>query len=183
MLACCAALVTSSNAQTVKIDFDKNFNFSKVRRYQWRTHPIFEKHPDLLNRYSTSIQLVMNATNEQLMNRGYQPVSSAPDVFLTFFVSSREVKNTYTDMIDPIGPAYGWYGWYIPPAWTVTTTEQYLEGDLVMDMVDPAGSDLIWRASAAETILDYRTRGDVIYAAVKKIFGKFPPKEKTRRAN
>lgn len=171
-------LAGASKAQNVKIDFDRNFDFWKLHRYQWRTHPIFEKYPELRNRYSTSIQLVMNATNEQLMKKGYRPVSSAPDVFLTFFVSSKEVKNTYTDIVGPLGPAYGWYGWYAPPVWTVTRTEQYLEGTLVMDMVDPNASTLIWRASATDAILDFRTRDKNIYAAVKKIFSKFPPKQK-----
>ncbi len=85
-------------------------------------------------------------------------MSSAPDVFLTFFVSSKDVKNTYTDMVVPLAPAYGWYGWYAPPVWTVTRTEQYLEGTLVMDMVEPDASTLIWRPSATDAILDFRTR-------------------------
>jgi hypothetical protein len=182
MVGACALLADSGIAQSVKIDFDRNFDFSKINRYQWRTHPIFEKHPELRDRYSTAIQLVMNATNQQLMKKGYHPVSSAPDVFLTFFVSSKEVKNTYTDFIDPLVPGYGWYGWYAPPVWTVTRTERYLEGTLVMDMVDPNSSALIWRASATDAILDFRTRDKNVDAGVKKIFGKFPPKQKPKRS-
>jgi hypothetical protein len=174
-----AALVQSGKAQSVKIDFDRNFDFSKIHRYQWRMHPIFEKHPELRDRYSTSIQLVMSATNEQLMKKGYQSVSYTPDVFLTFFVTSKDVQKTYTDMIDPYGAWYGWYGWYAPPVWTVTRTEQYLEGTLLMDLVDPKASGLIWRASATDTIEDFRTRDKNVYSAVKKIFRKFPPKQKT----
>jgi hypothetical protein len=85
------------------------------------------------------------------------------------------VKNTYTDMINPYGT---WYGWYAPPVWTVTRTEQYLEGTLLMDLVDPNTMQLIWRASATDTIRDFRTRDKNVDAAVKKIFGKFPPKQK-----
>jgi hypothetical protein len=180
LCAACAVLAHRGNAQSVKIDFDHSFDFSKIHHYQWRTHPIFEKHPELRDRYSTSIQLVMSATNEQLMKKGYQPVSYSPDVFLTFFVTAKDVQKTYTDMVDPYGVCYGWYGWYAPPVWTVTRTEQYLEGTLVMDFVDPKPLGLVWRASATDTIEDFRTRDKNVYAAVKKIFGKFPPKQKKR---
>ena len=167
----------SGKAQKVKVDFDPNFDFPKIHHYQWRTHPIFDKHPELRDRYSTAIQLVMNATNQQLMKKGYQPVGSAPDVFLTFFVTAKDVTNTYTDMIGPSGAWYGWYGWYMPPVWTVTRTEQYLEGTLLMDMVDPKDTQLIWRASATDSIKDFRNRDKNVDAAVKKIFKKFPPKQ------
>jgi hypothetical protein len=173
--AALALLASSASAQKVKIDFDRDFAFSNIHRYEWRTHPIFEKHPELRDTYSTAIQLVMNATNQQLMKKGYQPASSTPDVFLTFFVTARQGTKTYTDMIDPF---VGWYGWYYPPVWTVTRTEQYLEGTLVMDMVSPEGLKLVWRASATDAIEDFRTRDKNVDSAIKKIFKKFPPEQK-----
>lgn len=159
-LLCGMCMVTTrpAMAQKVNIDFDRNFDFLKIHRYQWRTHPIFEKHPELRDEYSTAIQLIMNATNEQLMKKGYQPVSSAPDVFLTFFVTARDVTNTYTDMMSPAGIWYGWYGWYVPPMWTVTRTEKYLEGTLVMDLVSAKDTQMIWRASATDSVKDFRNR-------------------------
>jgi hypothetical protein len=178
LCALCAMLAQSGKAQSVKIDFDRNFDFSKVHRYEWRTHPIFDKHPELRDHYSTAIQLVTSATNKQLMKKGYQPVNDTPDVFLTFFVTAKDVTNTYTDMIGPYGAGYGWYGWYAPPVWTVTRTEQYLEGTLLMDMVDPKDTQLIWRASATDAIKDFRNRDKNVDSAVKKIFSKFPPKQK-----
>jgi hypothetical protein len=173
-----AVFAQAGKAQKVKTDFDRNFDFSKIHSYQWRTHPIFEKHAELRESYSTAIQLVMNATNQQLMKKGYEPVSDSPDVFLTFFVTANDVTNTYTDMIGPSGAWYGWYGWHVPQVWTVTRTEQYLEGTLLMDMVDPKDTQLIWRASSSDSIKDFRNRDKNVDAAVKKIFSKFPPKQK-----
>jgi hypothetical protein len=165
------------SAQSVKIDFDHDFDFSKVHRYEWRTHPIFEKHPELRETYSTAIHLVMSATNKGLMNKGYQPADSTPDVFLTFFVTAKDVTKTYTDMIGSSAP-YGWYGWYAPPVWTITRTEQYVEGTLLMDMVDPKDMKLVWRASATDAIKDFRNRDKNVDSAIKKIVKKFPPKQK-----
>jgi Domain of unknown function (DUF4136) len=175
--ALCLILAQSGSAQKVKVDFDQSFDFSKVHRYEWRKHPIFEKHPELADQYSVAIQLVMNSTNQQLRKKGYQSVSGDPDVFLTFFVTARDMTHTYTDMIGPSG-AYGWYGWYAPPVWTVTRTEQYVEGTLLMDFVDPKDTRLVWRASATDSIQDFHHRDENVDDAVKKIFKKFPPKQK-----
>ena len=97
---------------------------------------------------------------------------------MTFFVTAKDVTNTYSDMLGPSGALYGWYGWYAPPVWTVTRTEQYLDGTLLMDMVDPSDTQLIWRASATDSIKDFRNRDKNVDASVKKIFNKFPPKQK-----
>lgn len=171
-------LAQYSDAQSVKVNFDHDFDFSKVHHYEWRTHPIFEKNPELQDRYSTAIQLVMSDTNKRLMNKGYQPVNHKPDVYLTFFVTARDVIRTYTDTIGPTPIAYGWYPWYGAPAWTVTKTEQYMDGTLLMDMIDAQDTKLIWRASATDAIKDFRNRDKNVDAAVKKIVSKFPPKQK-----
>jgi hypothetical protein len=167
----------SARAQKVKVDFDKKYDFSKIHHYEWRTHPIFEKHPELREQYSTAIQLVMSDSNQELMKKGFQPAETKPDIFLTFFVTAQGASKTYTDVIGG-GYGYGWYGWYAPPMWTVTRTENYLEGTLVLDMVDPAKTQLVWRATATDAVKDFKNRDKNVESAVKKIFKKFPPKQK-----
>jgi hypothetical protein len=162
-------------AQKVKVDFDPSVDLSRVHRYQWRTHPLFDRYPELKEQYSVAIQLVMGAANQQLMKKGLQPVESSPDVYLTFFVGSKDVQKTRTDVMDTWG---SWYGWYAPPTWTVTTTEQYIEGTLLMDLVDPRTSHLVWRAYCRDSIRDMQNRHKNIESAVKKAFNHFPPKQK-----
>ncbi|MFL6415944.1 MAG: DUF4136 domain-containing protein, partial [Bryobacteraceae bacterium] len=110
--AACLLFTGGLNAQKINVNFNREFDFSKIHNYEWRTHPIFEKSPELSDRYSTAIHLVMNETNKQLMNKGYHPVSSTPDVLLTFFVTAQDVKQTFSELMDPFGTGYGWYGWY-----------------------------------------------------------------------
>ena len=162
-------------AQKVKVEVDPAVDLSHVQRYEWRTHPVFEKHPELKERYSVAIQLVMGEANKQLMKKGIQPAESSPDVYLTFFVSANDVLKTRTEIVDPWG---GWYGWYAPPVWTETTTEQYVDGMLVMDIVDPHTFKLVWRAYCWDSISDMRNRHKNIESAVKKAFNHFPPKQK-----
>jgi hypothetical protein len=164
-------------AQKVSVEFDHEADFSKVKRYQWRTHPVFEKKPELQNTYATGIQLVLEAGNQQLMKQGLQPVDASPDVFVTFFLIAQDAQELKTTVDS--GPWWGYgYGWYAPPAWTITEVEYYKEGMLVIDIVDAHTSKLLWRAYCSDQIRNMRTRDKNINSAVRKALGRFPPKQK-----
>lgn len=162
-----------ARAQKVDIQFDQEADFSRIHRYQWRTHPVFEKQPQLQELYSTGIQLVMQAGNAQLMKRGFHPDDASPDVFITFYILARNAERTTTHY-DP-----GWgYGWYSSAAWAVTETEPYIAGMLVIDIVDAGTSKLLWRAHCGAEIKDMSKRDKKITAAVNKALDRFPPKGK-----
>jgi len=165
---CPAALV----AQKVVIQSDPAADFTKVRSYEWREHRVFEKYPELKDVYSTGIQLVRQATNETLMKRGFEPVESEPDVFITFFILTKDVQEVKTTDIG------GWnsYYWYAAPTWSVTELVQYVRGMLVIDVVDARSLKLMWRAICGAEIKDARKRHEKIEAAVEKAFARFPPK-------
>jgi hypothetical protein len=178
LTACVLGFILSPlaiRAQKVKVEFDPSVDFARIHRYEWRTHPLFDKYPELKEQYSVAIQLVMGAANQQLTKKGALRVDSSPDVYLTFFVGSKEIQKMRTEVVDTWG---GWYGWYAPPIWTVTTTEQYIDGILVMDMVDPRTSQLAWRAYCWDSIRDMQNRHKNIESAVRKAFNHFPPKQK-----
>ena len=162
----------------VKVEFDQEADFSHIRQYEWRTHPIFEKNPDLQQVYATGIQLVLTAGNKELAKRGLEPVEFSPDVFITFFIYARAVQDVKTNL----EPSPWWgagYGWYAPSAWIATTeVDNYLDGSLVIDVVDARSSKMIWRAYCGEEIRDMRNRHENIDSAVRKAFDRFPPKKK-----
>ena len=171
------ALVSTANGQKIKVEFDPDADFSRMRLYQWRIHPVFEKHPELKEAYSTAIQLVLQEGNAQLMKRGLQPADASPDLFVTFLLQATAGSRTVTTTSpDPWwGPGYGWYA---PAAWTTTTVENYLQGMLVLDIVDARTSKLLWRAYCGEKIEDFRNRDKDIKSVVKKALERFPPKGK-----
>jgi hypothetical protein len=168
-------LAPSVVAQKVTIDFDKEADFSRVRSYQWRVHPAFEKHPELREQYATGIQLVLEAGNRELMKRGLRPSDGPPDVFVTFFLAAEDRKELR--IITESVPG-AWYGWYGQPTWTRTEVDYHKAGMLVLDIVDAASSKLLWRAYCTDTIRDMRKRDENINAAVKKALDRFPPKHK-----
>ena len=159
-----------ASAASVKVEYEQRADFSKVRQYQWRTHPVFEKNPDLREAYATGIQLVMQSGNTQLMKQGLSPVDVSPDVFVTFFLHARGGQEVR--VID------GGYGWYGLPAWSTTEIDNYLDGTLVIDIVDANSSKLVWRALCGTRISDFSNRHKEISDVVKKALQKFPPKRK-----
>jgi hypothetical protein len=173
ILACllaCFVFTPATLAQKVKVEFDPEADFSSIRQYEWRSHPVFVKHPELKETYATGIQLVLEEGNTQLMKRGFQPADSAPpDIYVTFFLHGQGVTVT-TVRADP------GYGWYAPPIW-ITETDNRLDGTLVIDIVDARSSKLLWRAYCGDQIKDMRKRDKNITAAVRKAFERFPPKK------
>jgi hypothetical protein len=170
-LAGCCVPVPSAFAQKVDVQYDHNADFSRIRRYQWRTHPVFEKNPQLQQTYATGIQLVLEAGNAELMKRGFQPDDASPDIFVTFFLLTKEAQEIKTTMES------GGYGWYAYPAWTVTTVEPYIKAMLVIDIVDAATSKLLWRAYCGDKVKDWRNRDKNANSTVRKALDKFPPEK------
>ena len=158
-------------AQKVMIQYDHEADLAKVRSYQWRAHRVFEQHPELKDVYSTGIQLVLEAGNAELMKRGLQPVESEPDIFVTFFILTKDVQQIKTTDIT----AWNSYYWYAAPTWTITELEQFVRGMLVIDIVDGRTLKLLWRASCGDEIKDMRKRDKKINKVVKKAFAQFPP--------
>ena len=149
-ILCCGLLAPSvALGQKINIESDPGGDFSRIKRYQWRTHPVFEKNPELKEVYATGIQLVLEAGNTQLMKKGLQPVEHSPDVFITFFLHANLGQS-----VKIVDAGYGWYG---PATWTTTEIDSYMDGMLVIDIVDASTSKLIWRAYCGDQIREMRS--------------------------
>jgi Domain of unknown function (DUF4136) len=169
--------VSTAAAQKINVITAPGADFSHVKLYQWRLHPVFEKHPDLKETYATAIQLIMQEGNAELMKQGLQPDDGAPDVFVSFLVQATPETRTTTNTIFESWWGTG-YGWYSSGPVTRTTVENLIEGMLVLDIVDARTSKLMWRAYCSAKIDDVRNRDKDIRKAVRKALERFPPKSK-----
>jgi hypothetical protein len=177
-VACLSGFVIpQAVAQKVEVQFDHEADFSRIRQYEWRAHPVFEKNPALKEKYATGIQIVLVVGNKELAKRGLVPAEASPDVFVTFFLAGKEAQQMQTYFESGWGSAYGWYG---APTWTVTEIEHYVRGLLVIEILDARTSKLLWRACGGDQIKDWRERDKNIGSVVKKALGKFPPNRKPR---
>ncbi len=167
-LIVCVLIAGPALAAKSFVDFEETFDFSGFKRYQWRTHPVMEANPALAQ---TAIagDIVMSEGNEILMGRGYEPVEFEPDFYIAFYVTGKEGMTATT---------YG-SSWYSNTAWTSSTNtivRNFVDGTLVIDIVDAKSTELVWRASYSDKVSNWKKRHKVISKAVQKAFKKFPPK-------
>lgn len=179
------ALAAIASAQKVIIEYDHTVDFSAYRKYDWKEHPFLKTHPES-KQFTVGAQLVQSNVNDILMNRGFEPVDGTlPEFYITYFITARMGQETHSVLAPGAYPGYMWPGsWYTWnaawfPAWD-TYVENYVEGILLLDVVDAKTNMLLWRAACKAKIDEMRERHKEIEDAVKKALKDFPPKFKPR---
>ena len=166
-LSLCAS---SASAQKVEVDFDRNVDFTKFKTYAWRRHPVMEADPEL--RQSVGAEIARMGVSSALLDRGFLPADvGTPDFYVTGF-GTRANKSEVT------GSVGGWYSSsaYWAQGWETVMVRNFVEGTLVIDIVDGETNELVWRAYCKGVVRDPRKRDKVINKALEKAFKKFPPK-------
>ncbi len=187
-LALLFLLPFASFAQKVKTEYDHDIDFRVYRKYAWKEHPFLKSHPES-RKFVVGGELVQSDTNEILVNKGFQPVEAEPDFYVTHFITARLGSETHTVPATDLYPgAYMWPGsWYSwSGAWFSawdTYVEKYVEGILLIDIVDAKTNKLIWRAACKDKIDDMKERHKNVEDTVKKALKSFPPpyKPKTKK--
>ncbi len=104
---------------------------------------------------------------------GYVRADSGPDFEVAYYASTRErLDVTYWNYGYPWRPRYrpGW-GRY----WTTLTVTQYTEGTVLVDVIDPATKDLLWRGRGTAVVSeDVERYADDLRTTVAAILDRFP---------
>ncbi len=165
LVACLFALTVScSSVYDVGYDYDKQTNFAGLKTYDWLPVPKEVK-------VDTLVQgRIKNAVNSELEAKGLKMTSDEPD-FLIAMHAGTEKKVGYSP--DSRGYGYGrhWHGHRYH-------RYEYEEGTLVLDFVDPASKELIWRGTA-KVFVDSKMAPEkidkLVNEAVQKTLKNFPP--------
>ena len=173
-------LLPALMAQTVKVEISGSFDFVHHKHYAWRPHPMMARSGQA-DRFSVATQLVENYVNEALMKKGFVPDDLVPEFFVTRYVTARTGSELETVPAAGYGTGYymwpgSWYAW--SPTWFGawdTHEVKYLEGILVLDIVDAAKKELVWRATGKDRIENMKERHENIQKVVDKAMKKFPP--------
>jgi uncharacterized protein DUF4136 len=129
-----------SFALTVYLDYDKDYDFSKIQTYQWVMSNNIAQNPIVHQR-------IVNAINYQLGTRGKRQVESDGDVLLTYYANSREdITLNTTDVAPP--------GWYTHTYYGTAMSGQKVArvGTLIVEATDPKTHKLVWRGTAEDTV-------------------------------
>jgi hypothetical protein len=106
--------------------------------------------------------------------RGYA-VSDKPDFTVAYYASTREKLDVnYFDYGYPYYP--GWWGMGPGPGISAPMTTQYTQGTVIIDVVNPATNELLWRGQGVATVSDDEPKYEQeLWKTVKAILDKFPP--------
>ena len=161
ILAALMCLSGAAFAQDVQYDYDRSVNFGLYKTYEWVDRFPVRAGDQLLDGD------IKRAVDEQLAGKGLRRVDSGGDLHISYQGAISQEKE-----FDYLGVGPRWWG---DGRVTTSTIEV---GKLVIELFDPASSQLVWRGSAAKT-LDLKTDPGKNYRtlekAMAKLFKNYPP--------
>ena len=181
--ACLLILVFSlsaCNAFSVKTDYDQTADFASFKTFAFAG-------PAEMNKggiYDNSLmqKRIETAVVRELTGKGLRQVGvdDPQDLRVHYWVSvldKQRLESGGTSVGVARGP-YGGYGWGAGYGGGVTTVD-YKEGTLILDLIEPAKKQLVWRATIVGTLQE-STRDNVELAneAIAKAFQDYPPPTK-----
>ena len=158
----CSGISTTS-------DWDQSYDFSALSTYAWADQGLEGGVSEIM------LRRMYLAVDDDLAAKGFLMADpSLADVLFAYHTGTQDQQR-----YDTYGyGAGGWWGGYWGGGMTTTTVRTYTEGTLILDVVDRAKNELVWRGSASKTIdqMDApEQRVKAIQDAVKKILKDFPP--------
>jgi hypothetical protein len=179
---CMAVLLMISSrtfGQDVRYNFDKDTDFSKFKTYEWVEIKGATKPDDLTDKQ------IKAAVDAQLAQKGLSKVNGDNADLYIAYQSAIGSEKQFTSFNTGWGDGPGWYGggWYGGGGGMTTgQTSTIYTGQLMIDMYNPAGHDLIWRGVASKS-LDPKAKPEKreknLNKALTKLFKNYPPKVKS----
>jgi len=169
----------------VKVEFDKEYDFSKVRTYGW--HPDGAGEVKLLMREGGDPEqirarwepTIKDAVEKEMGKRGLVPATSGvPDLYLNYYFLSGPNSEAQTrgQFIGAVPP------WGVPDfEMTTSSLKIFEQGTLILDLIDGPKRQIVWRGIGEAKVDRQRTpveREKRIREAMAELLKKFPPKSK-----
>ena len=150
----------------ISTDYDHGVNFAQYKTYSWgkiqTTDGLWDSR-------------VKDAVARQLTAKGWTEVPSGGDVVVAArdAIQNQQELNTFYD-------GFGGRRWFGGGMGTATTTTETIKvGTLLVEMFDGHSKNLIWRASASDTLSNNSDKNiKALDKNVQKMFEHFPPQPK-----
>ena len=141
--------------------------------YAWLTSESEEKMPYQLD--GLQDRRIRAAVNQDLQSKGFSEVKPSEADFLVNYITKTKTRREENQVSASLG--YGFNSWGMGMR-TETQVRDYEEGSLLVDFVDPATKELVWRGRSQARIPELSTpakRTEQINKAVNSILKGFPP--------
>lgn len=158
-------------------DYDRDYDVAQFQTYCWANPHLTELEGYPLYYNELNDKRIKRAVDDLMAVRGYVRTDSSTELTLNYKISIEE-RSVFAP--DPYGYMYGDY--FMRPRQDIF---KYREGTLVLNIVNSANQDLIWRgwAVGALEVMIYEGKDVdiVIKSAVAKILQNFPVSVKKRQ--
>lgn len=171
-------ILLSACAASVNVDYDRSFDFSKIRTYTVMTHPT-KKSGDAQIDNELIVQRIVAAIDRNMAAKGYVARAENPDVKLDYFISKKTgVYSSPSSMTFGMG-SYGYHGGFgMAYSVPVGDVQTYEKGVLTINIVDARKNTLLWTGSSSRILGENATPETIdrgINEIVADILAKFPP--------
>lgn len=169
------AVLAGCSSISVSNDFDPGADFAKFKTYGWITKPTNTSGNAQQAQMQSGLlgKRIQNAVDGQMVQHGFTKNEDNPDVLVVYHTGVQD-KVQVTDWGYGYGPYGGWYGG------GGVDVYQYQEGTLIVDMVDAATHQLVWRGTAQGVLGGKKSpeqQQQILDNVVGRMFQKYPPKK------
>ena len=159
--------VGCASAISVKTDRDRSQRIPEVKTFAWMMQPAMPvRNPHIQN--SLMDTRIKRAVDRELDALGYVKSEGDPALLVVYYIGLED------KIIDTTPYGYGYGGYYGRGyGGGGSHLQTYKEGTLILDFVDPATKQLIWRGWAVGALDDPEKAAMYVNKAVSKILDKF----------
>ena len=155
LLALGALVASPAHAQKPQIQWDKAYDFSKVKTFMWQppSAPSLEEENPFMHKF------IEDSIETELQAVGFMETTDNPDVYVTYHgsvnteVSYRSTSFGFSVGSYGMGPWGGMTGVAAGPTSTNTREVQTKVGTLIVDIVDAKEKQLIWRGTSSGILI------------------------------
>lgn len=177
LLFIAAVIMTSCSSVKVSYDFDKQVDFAKFKTYAF-TQESLNLGLDQLNR-----DRLITAVETELAAKGFTK-SDNPDVLIDLHITAKQRTEAVANTTGTggYGGYYGRYGYGggFSSSTTSISYNDYIDGTLLINMVDKSTEKIAWQGKGTKTLdenANAAKKESNINYAVKQIFMNYPPKK------
>jgi hypothetical protein len=169
---------TACNPVTVRTSVAPDAHLANLRTFTIATPKVKKSNavsdnndPMLSN--SISNQALRQDLTMDFQAKGYTLTSNSPSFAVAYYASAQQKLNV-TDW-DYGYPYWGYHRFWHGYGYPVETVQQYTEGTVIVDVIDPATNELLWRGQGQASVSqDPTTYTAELAKTVQAIVAKFP---------
>lgn len=162
IFAVLAFAAVSASAQSIRTDYDRSYNFSKLKTFAFREQRREANSPLVANPLVD--ERIRRDIETQLSASGYQKdTTGRPDFVIAYYVSAAERTRLKDNSM---------YGAFGRLRRLDIQQESFVQGTLIVDFVDHSTNKLVWRGYASGNA-DPKKSEKHLFEAIEKLVKEF----------